>query len=235
MRDEAPHLAARTTEEDTMWKQLLVTTALTLSLGAAAVAQEAEGDQKQAEEAMQAAEQANQPEEKATDSAEQAAPAEGEEPAVAEEAAPAEGEEPAVAEEAEPMGTEPMTAQEGEPAEPMATEPPAGGDVATEMEPQLMPVEVSQLTVEELVDADVRNPDGETLGTIEDALLGEGGTIESLVVSFGGFLGFGERTVELSLDEVELLSDGAGTIIAETSLQPEDLEARPDYEAEPEA
>ena len=51
------------------------------------------------------------------------------------------------------------------------------------------------------------------------------------MAQFGGFLGFGSNTVLLTMDEIEVLQDEAGNIVVQTSLTPESLEGRPDYQA----
>jgi hypothetical protein len=150
---------------------------------------------------------------------------------MAEEAPAVEGE-ATTAEEAPAVETDDTMA--AEPAEPLAdpAAPVAGADPAAM--PQLMPVEISELTVENLTGSDLRNPEGENLGTIDDALLAEDGSIRSLVVSFGGFLGFGKKTVEVPLDDVEFMRDEADNIIVETSMTPESLESMPEYQEESE-
>jgi sporulation protein YlmC with PRC-barrel domain len=247
--------------EDHMLKQLLATTALTVALAGTTWAQtetteplvdesapaaEAAPDSGEAplveDKAATAAEEAPIVEEGDTTTAEEMVPVE-EETRTAEETAPIE-EEATTAEEA-PMVEEgdATTAQEVEPAlegatdaDTMAADPAdTVVDPAATMEAQLVPVDIAELTVEELTGASLRNVDGETLGTIDDALLDEGGNIESLVVSFGGFLGFGKKTVEVALDEVELMKDEGGSVVARTTMTPESLEQRPDYEEPPEA
>jgi sporulation protein YlmC with PRC-barrel domain len=248
--------------EDHMLKQLLATTALTVALAGTTWAQtetteplvdesapaaEAAPDSGEAplveDDAATAAEEAPIVEEGDTTTAEEAAPVEEEATTTAEEVAPVE-EEATTAEEA-PMVEEgdTTTAQEVEPAlegatdaDTMAADPAdTVVDPAATMEAQLVPVDIAELTVEELTGASLRNVDGETLGTIDDALLDDGGNIESLVVSFGGFLGFGKKTVEVALDEVELMKDEGGSVVARTTMTPESLEQRPDYEEPPEA
>jgi len=109
-------------------------------------------------------------------------------------------------------------------------QPAAQEGQAEDMAPALMPVDMADVLVSNLMDASLQTPDGEDLGSIDDAKLGADGAIETVIVSFGGFLGFGERTVELPLDAFKLMQDEAGNISAETSLTPESIENLPDYE-----
>jgi hypothetical protein len=203
-----------------MLKNLLATTALSFALaGGAAWAQdapEAEEELQQAEESLdQAQEEVESAQEEVTDPAQ-------EDPMTAQETT-----EPA----AEPA--DPMTAQEDPAADPMAPDATTtAGAVDPGAEMEMTPIDISELTVEELIGSQLQNRNNESLGTIDNALLNDSGEISSLVVSFGGFLGFGENTVELSLEEVEFMSDGADNVYVVTDLQPEDLEGRPEVEVE---
>jgi sporulation protein YlmC with PRC-barrel domain len=224
-----------------MLRHLLATTALVVALGGAAQAQQTdEATEPLVEEnATGATEPAIEGEATAAEEApmtEEGTTAADELPA-AEEGATTADQAPAVEPEATTAEEAPV-AEEGdsmaaEPADPLAqpTAPVAGAEQPAA--PQLTPVDIAQVTAEELIDANLRNPDGENLGTIDDALLDDSGNIQSLVVSFGGFLGFGKKTVEVSLDEVELMSDESGNIVAETMMTPETLEALPEYEEAP--
>lgn len=91
-----------------------------------------------------------------------------------------------------------------------------------------MPVDMASVTADELIGIEVRNADGEKLGDITDAMLAEDGAVGGVAVSFGGFLGFGENTVELMPDEIQLMRDEGDTLYAVTSLQPDDLKNRPE-------
>ena len=89
------------------------------------------------------------------------------------------------------------------------------------------PVEVAGLTAEQIIGADVRATDGTVIATVKDLVLGADGKAEGFAAKFGGFLGFGSNTVMLTLDEVELMRNDAGTVALRTSLTPEALEGRP--------
>jgi hypothetical protein len=156
-------------------------------------------------------------------------PALAEDPAIAEDPAladdPAMADDPAVAEDPA-LADDPAVAED--PA--LAEDPAMAADPAME---GWTKVENEALSAETLMGADVQTMDGESIATIDDVLLTPEGQVESLVATFGGFLGFGTNTVELSLEEAEVYTDEGGTMIVRTSLTPEDLEGRPEYEEEP--
>ena len=74
------------------------------------------------------------------------------------------------------------------------------------------PVDMAQLTADQIIGADVRNA-GRRGGRdrSSDLILGADGKAESVAAKFGGFLGFGSNTVLLNLDEVEFMQNDAGT------------------------
>ena len=91
------------------------------------------------------------------------------------------------------------------------------------------PVDVAQLTAEEIIGADVRNADGEVVASVDDMIFSADGKAESIAAKFGGFLGFGSNTVLLKLDEVEFMQNDSGTVVLRSDITPESLEGRPDY------
>ncbi len=112
----------------------------------------------------------------------------------------------------DPAGTDPMV-----PTDPALAVPP------------LVPVDLAQVTAEDLTGADLRNNTNETLGEVEDVTLDSAGQIDALIVGFGGFLGFGEKTVLIPVDRIEVMSRGEGDVTVVTDLTPEALDEMPEY------
>ncbi len=73
----------------------------------------------------------------------------------------------------------------------------------------------------------VRTASGERIGAVEDLVLSSGNLVSAAVVSVGGFLGFGEKRVEVPSDKL-LLSKDASLVV---SLTREELAAMPAYSA----
>ena len=86
------------------------------------------------------------------------------------------------------------------------------GTGKTENSPAAVPV----AKVKDLIGVEVLNPNHETLGKIEDLVLDPAsGKIRYAVLSFGGFLGMGDKLFAVPWDELKLISKGttsAGTI-----------------------
>ncbi len=95
--------------------------------------------------------------------------------------------------------------------------------------PPLAPVDLSTVTAKDLIGSSVVNANEENLGQIDDALFDADGKLQSVVVSFGGFLGFGTKTVQLPIDQVTVMSRGDNTYVVQTDLAPDALEAMPEY------
>ena len=214
-----------------MIKTLFATTAIATTLGLAAFAQEASDPLVKEPEAQAPAELAP------------SAPAPDTEAQSTEPAAPM-GAEPSTEtaqEPAAPLPADPTTDTAAEPAAPMGTDPatetaqdPAGSMMAPDAgsEMALTPVAPADISADKLIGANIQTANAENIATIDDVLLGADGSVESVVAQFGGFLGFGSNKVLLTLDEIEVLQDEAGTFVVQTDLTPESLEGRPEYTAE---
>ncbi len=122
--------------------------------------------------------------------------------------------------------SDPATATPADPAPAMA---PAAPMTPAAQAPVLTPIEVGTLSADNLIGAAITNPDGETIASVDDALMTPDGQLENVVAKFGGFLGFGSNTVLLAPDELQFFHDEGGNLVVRTSLTPEALKDRPDY------
>jgi hypothetical protein len=107
-----------------------------------------------------------------------------------------------------------------------------GDPALTDAGPVLTPVAAAEISADTLIGATIQTPAGENIAEVDDVLLTPDGGVENLVAEFGGFLGFGSNTVLLTMDEIEVLQDEAGNFVVQTSLTPEALEGRPEYQPE---
>lgn len=106
---------------------------------------------------------------------------------------------------------------------------PAADPVEADL-PPITPVDLSAVTAEDIIGIDVRNAANENLGSIDDATLDADGKIDNVVVAFGGFLGFGKKTVELGFDQVEIMGRaGEAPYHAVTGLSADELEKMPEF------
>lgn len=89
-----------------------------------------------------------------------------------------------------------------------------------------MLVQPFNLSVDRIEDMDLYAPAGEEIGEIEDVLVDAAGKPVAVTADVGGFLGIGDRTVVIGLDQVRL--DGERLTTGMTKQQIEALPARDD-------
>jgi sporulation protein YlmC with PRC-barrel domain len=79
----------------------------------------------------------------------------------------------------------------------------------------------------DLIGATVKNPEGESLGSIRELVLDpQDAKIKNAVVSMGGLLGIGSKTVAIPWNELTLQSDGRAVVIA---MGKEELQNAPEW------
>ena len=79
----------------------------------------------------------------------------------------------------------------------------------------------------------VYNREGERLGTVEDVMLDKvSGKVAFAVMSFGGFLGIGEKKVALDLNEVRLMRSSDGTVFGVVARTKQQLRDMPSFMGE---
>jgi sporulation protein YlmC with PRC-barrel domain len=79
-----------------------------------------------------------------------------------------------------------------------------------------------------LIGARIRNESRETVGTVEDLFVDDHGAISTVVVSVGGFLGVGARSVGVKWSDLKWRRDG-NSIVLVTTLDRDALKALPPY------
>lgn len=83
------------------------------------------------------------------------------------------------------------------------------------------------MSADELLGKDVVDADGESVGEVTDLIIGDDGTVQQAVVSYGGMLGFNEKTSAVDLDDVTLDGPDGDVKLSITRAQVDEL---PDYE-----
>lgn len=117
---------------------------------------------------------------------------------------------PAASSTTAPTSTETMSA-------PSATTASAGGFLDRQ--------EAGQMRADEIIGASVKNPKDEDVGKINDLIFDKDGRIVGAVVSVGGFLGMGAKSVGVGWDELQVRSSDA--IVVQWTK--EELQAAPDF------
>lgn len=89
--------------------------------------------------------------------------------------------------------------------------------------------EIPLVDLEQLIDQDVINLAGETIGDVERIITNPDGTIAGLIVGSGGFLGMWETELFVPAEELQIT---ANNLVWQTSLDQDTLEDAPQYQLE---
>lgn len=84
----------------------------------------------------------------------------------------------------------------------------------------------STVPADELLGADVKNANNETIGEVESIYIDRNGKIQSVIVGVGGFLGLGQRDVEMNWGSL-VVADGGDTV--RTTMTKDQLKSMPEY------
>lgn len=80
-----------------------------------------------------------------------------------------------------------------------------------------------------LLDAEVYNLQNEEIGEVEDIIIDQGRIVRAVVISVGGFLGIGERSVAADPASLVLMRNSGGELRIVANTTREDLKAAPEF------
>jgi len=124
---------------------------------------------------------------------------------------------PPAADQSTAPATEPAPAPAAE-AAPPASPPPSDAVISAQSE--------GELRADQLIGMTVYNAEGEKVGSVHDILLDKEGKATGVVLSVGGVLGVGAKSVGLTWKEIDVKPDQKQVQISYTKDQ---LEAAPDF------
>ena len=90
----------------------------------------------------------------------------------------------------------------------------------------------TQLTADELTGTQVYGTNDEHIGGISDLALNEDGSIDALIIDFGGFLGIGTKPVAVAFENLEFLADPNNNRSLVLPITREQMEAAPAFNAD---
>ncbi len=91
-------------------------------------------------------------------------------------------------------------------------------------------LESGTLTAEELDDVDVIGSDNTEIAEVSDIVLTPDGKVDALLIDFGGFLGIGQKTVAVGMDNLQFMQDQNGKRFVKVNATREQLDAAPQYD-----
>jgi len=102
----------------------------------------------------------------------------------------------------------------------------AAGSIAEKM---ATPGAAGDISANKLINESVRNAANESIGDINDVLIGGDGKVAAVIVGVGGFLGLGEKDVALPFDQLSFAKDADGKLKVTTAMTKAALESAPEY------
>lgn len=102
---------------------------------------------------------------------------------------------------------------------PQTTQPPARPEAGAT-------VKTDAADAKNLIGRNVQNRQNETVGEIKSVFIGPDGKVDSVMVGVGGFLGIGEREVQLRWKDLQVTDGGRKVVVDMTKDQ---LKALPEY------
>jgi hypothetical protein len=90
-------------------------------------------------------------------------------------------------------------------------------------------VDWASITTEEVLGAAVYGSNDEWIGDLSEFVLAEDGNIQGVIIDVGGFLGIGEKPVEMSLDQVTLRRFAGDEIRAYVNATEEELDSMQEW------
>ena len=140
------------------------------------------------------------------------------------------------------MGEQPVAGAPGGTPSASQQETMAGSDAGSNAQPGATPAQQSQsgasagaenplmgMTAGDLIGKKVVNQQGDEVGEIEDIVIGTSDQAMQAVVSVGGFLGIGDKTVAMSFDELQPGED-EDTVLLTSGATVEELKGRPAFD-----
>lgn len=87
------------------------------------------------------------------------------------------------------------------------------------------------LSANQMIGHDVRTPNGDDVGDINNLILKQSGKVEAAIIGVGGFLGIGEKNVAVPFEKIQVSQDAqTGKMKLTTSLTKDDLKAAPEFQ-----
>jgi len=91
-------------------------------------------------------------------------------------------------------------------------------------------VEPTDLTAEDLTGARLYGTNDEDIGEVSELVLADDGSIDKVILDIGGFIGIGEKSIAVQLDELQIMRpDGGNDVRVYIEATQEQLEQQPEY------
>jgi hypothetical protein len=111
----------------------------------------------------------------------------------------------------------------------LAQEAPASGTLDGPFEGAIEMQDENSVLVSDLMDANVYNPENDSIGKIMDVIVTLDGEVEGAILGVGGFLGIGQKNVAVEMDQFAISADGDRTPCLVLNTTTDALMAAPEF------
>ncbi len=95
---------------------------------------------------------------------------------------------------------------------------------------KLNKVDTSTISANDFIGTTVYGADNADIGEINDVVLNKDGKVDAVIIGVGGFLGMGEKSVAVGMDNLAFLADDSGNKYLYTQFTEDQLKAQPAYD-----
>ena len=89
--------------------------------------------------------------------------------------------------------------------------------------------QADEVRASKLIGTKVINTANETIGDVNEVVLGKDGKVAAVIVGVGGFLGMGEREVALTFDSLRMTRDSGNNLVLSVNATKDGLKAAPEW------
>ena len=107
-----------------------------------------------------------------------------------------------------------------------ATPPPAASPSG---QPMWYSHQADEMRASKLIGTKVVNTANETIGDINEIVLGKDGKVAAVVVGVGGFLGVGEREVAMGFESIRMSRDSNNNLVLTANTSKDALKNAPEW------
>jgi hypothetical protein len=111
----------------------------------------------------------------------------------------------------------------------LAQDASPSGTLATPFEGAIEMQDEDSVLVSDLMNATVYNVESESVGKITDMIVSLDGTVEGAILGVGGFLGIGQKSVAVDMDELAIAGDAGETPRLVLNTTTDALMAAPEF------
>jgi len=89
--------------------------------------------------------------------------------------------------------------------------------------------QAEEMRASKLIGTKVVNTANETIGDINEIVLGKDGKVAAVIIGVGGFLGMGEREVAMNFESLRMSRDSSNNLVLTANTTKDALKAAPEW------